>query len=228
MSKVALVFGHTSGLGCAVTKRLIKEGYEVVGIARVAADIDLPKVVSIQADLTLKDDVERVTKEIMDRYPVFDVLIYAAGALTSHDLGNLDYDASERMFRLHALAPMYIESHLLELIKANKTYVVNVTSSTLILNYPQFAEYASSKAALAKFTKDLQKELQDTCARVMDVCPAGFVSNIYRTMTGNKQERDEALQMNPDDIAGLILYILNLPKNIEIPHMFVNRKTPDY
>lgn len=224
MSKTALVFGHTSGLGKAIVARLIDDGYAVVGVARTAGVSQSPQLIGIKADLTSRDDVERVTNEIITQYPVFDVLVYAAGALTSHALDDLDYDAAERMFRLHALAPMYIESHLLDRIKENKTYVVNITSSTLIFNYPQFAEYASSKAALAKFTKDLQKELQDTGARVMDICPAGFASSIFRTMTGDKKDRDESVQMDPDDIAGLIGYIIKLPRNIEIPYLFVNRK----
>jgi len=119
---------------------------------------------------------------------------------------------------------MFIESQLLGLIKKNGTDVVNITSSALVDYYPKFAEYSSSKAAFAKFTKDLQKELQDTNARVLDVCPSGFQSNIYKVMTGDKIDRDESKQMKAEDLANLIDYVLKLPKKMELTYIYVNRK----
>lgn len=224
MPKTALVFGHTSGLGLAVSRELMTKGYKIVGVARSKSSVESDDVVSLTADISKKFDIENVVNEITQKYATFDVLVYCSGTLTSHDMGSLDYDGMEYAYKVNTYAPMYIESRLLDLIKKNGSYVVNVTSSTLMINYPQFAEYASSKAALAKFTKDLHVELKDTGARVMDICPGGFASNIYTKMSGEKNERDESKQMDPANIAGLIAYIVELPKNVEVPFLFVNRK----
>ena len=130
----------------------------------------------------------------------------------------------EHMYRVNTFAPMYIESKLFELIDSNSTYVVNIISSMLVDYYPKFVTYASTKAALAKFTQDLKKSLKDTGARVLDVSPSGFKSNIYKTMIGEKVIRDESKQMNTEDLASLIFYLVSLPKKMEASHIYIDRK----
>jgi NADP-dependent 3-hydroxy acid dehydrogenase YdfG len=70
----------------------------------------------------------------------------------------------------------------------------------------------------------LQQRLVETNSRVIDFCPSGFASNIYKSMSGEKVERDESIQMPTDKLAELMVYLLQLPKKIEISHIFVNRK----
>ncbi len=43
-------------------------------------------------------------------------------------------------------------------------------------------------------------------------------------MTGDKIDRDEAVQMRPEDLARIIEFFLALPKKIEIAHILVNRQ----
>lgn len=224
MPKKALIFGHTSGLGLSLTKSFLAKGYDIIGVSRSTSSIESNRITSLQTDLAQKSDLETLISTIRRDYADFDVLVYAAGTLTSHDFDKINYDDMEYVYRVNTFAPMLLESHLLDLIKQNETYVVNITSSTLILKYPEYAEYASSKAAFSKFTKDLHAELLPTGARVMDVCPAGFTSGIYAAMSGDHVERNENEQMNPDDIAELISTIVSLPKNIELPYVFINRK----
>jgi short-subunit dehydrogenase len=206
---------------------MLTNGYHVVGISRSAGAIKSDKLIDLQADLSKKENLQVAVKEIKQKYPVFDVLIFAAGMLTAHDIDNLNYSDMEYQYKVNVFAPMFIESQLLKNIKVNSTYVVNVTSSALIDYYPRYSEYSSSKAALAKFTADLQKSLLETGARVMDVCPGGFKSNIYKTMTGDKIDRDESKQMNAEDLAGLIAFILEMPKDIEIPYLYIKNHRVD-
>jgi len=223
-SKVALIFGHTSGLGHQLCERLLGAGYKVVGIARRTSDIASSDLTNIAADLSKETDVIRVAREIETGHAIFDALIFCAGSLTAHDLDGLDYSDMEYQFRVNLFAPMTIESRLLHMVQANGADVLNVTSSAIVDYYPKFAEYSAAKMALKKFTGDLQTHLKDTPCRVMEFCPSGFTSSIYQTMTGDKIERDESLQMRAEDLADLMVYLLQLPKNIEIASIFVNRK----
>lgn len=224
MPKIALVFGHTFGLGFSIAQKLLDEGYNVVGVARSKSSVQAEGLLNIQADLSVKEDIERVIQEIRQNHFSFEVLVYATGVLAAHSLDDLNYDDAMRMYQLHILAPMHIESHLLDFVKQNNAYVINVTSSTLVRHLPQLAEYASSKAAFARFTKQLQKELEGSGARVMDLCPSGFASNILITLLGERIERDESAQINPDDIADLVCFILKLPPKMEVSKLFINRK----
>ena len=224
MPKRALVFGHTHGLGLEITQALLNDNYHVIGISRSVSETRSSNLVNITADLSNEAEVQTAIDSIKQDHTEFSVLIFAAGTLTAHDIDKLDYAEMERSYKVNTFAPMFIESQLLDLIKKNGTDVVNVTSSALVDYYPKFAEYSSSKAALAKFTRDLQKELQDTEARVTDVCPSGFTSNIYKIMTGDKIDRDESKQMQASDLAALIIYLIKLPKIMEVSYIYVNRK----
>lgn len=222
--KTALLFGHSSGLGYALSKVLIKEGFSVIGISRRNSDLQSPHLINLQADLSDEAQIQQLCQQIQNDYPSFSVLIFAAGALTAHSIDNFVYKELERVYKVNTFAPMVIESSLLDIIKDNSADVVNITSSSLIDYYPAFAEYSSSKAAFAKFTLDLRKELKTTQCRVMDICPGGFTSNIYQAMTGDKMERDESRQMKAEDLAELIVYLLKLPKRMEVANIFIDRK----
>lgn len=225
MANLAIVFGHSSGLGLELTKIFIDKGYEVVGISHTQTPIESKQLTSIVANLLELNQLQQVVDDIKSKYSNFDTLIYSAGVLAAHDMAAINYNDIGKLYGVNTFAPMYIESQLLENIKNNGAYVVNVSSSTVEhYHYPNLAVYSSSKAALAKFTKDLEKELKGTGARVMDFCPAGFTSNIYKQMSGDKVDRDESSQMDPADLARIILAILETPRNIEIPYIFANRK----
>lgn len=223
-NKTALIFGHSSGLGHALTILMLEDGYHVVGVSRRESEITSTNLVNLQADLAKKDQIDDVIETIKNNYQQFDVLIFAAGTLTAHAIENLDYDEIERLFKVNTFAPMAIESALLPEIKNNGADIVNISTIALFNYYPAFAEYSASKAAIAKFTGDLQKELFDTPSRVIDFCPSGFTSNIYKVMTGDKVNRDESLQINASDLAELLLYTIKLPKRMEITKILINRK----
>lgn len=222
--KTAIIFGHTSGLGLEVAKSLLDKQCKVIGFARSTSILKSKLLENVQVDLIKKEEVEKAVKLIKEKYARFDYIIYCAGTLTAHNIDNLDYGEMEQLYKINVFAPMIIESKLLQLIKKNESDVVNITSSALIDYYPAFIEYASSKAALQKFTQDLQKELKETNCRVIEFCPSGFISNMYVHMTGDKVNRDESIQMPTKDVASLLVYLLELPKKMEVSYIFVNRK----
>lgn len=220
----AIIFGHTSGLGLELARQLGGRGFEILGISRSTAHVPNINITEISADLSKADDVQMTVREIRDKYSSFDIVIYAAGALTAHDIDKLDYLDIEYLYRVNVFAPMAIESALLELIEHNGADVVNVVSSSIYDFYPKFAEYSSSKVAFAKFTSDLQRRLKDSQARVTELSPSGFTSNMYTNMLGEAIQRDETKQIRVEDLAALVCYILALPKRMEVNRILVNRK----
>jgi|GEM_PF-1261720 len=222
--KTAIVCGHTSGLGYAVTEELLNKNYYVIGLARSRSKLKSKKLVNIQVDLLKKNDVITAASIISKKYSQFNSIVYCSGILTAHDIDKLDYNEMEKLYKIIVFAPMLLESKLLPLIKENSADIVNITSSALIDYYPAFAEYSSAKAAIQRFTKDLQKQLKNTKCRVIEFCPGAFASNIYKNMTGKKINRDESIQISPDEYAKVLVYILELPKIIEIPNIYIDRK----
>ncbi len=204
--KTALVFGHSSGLGKAISQR------------------PSPHLVSVQADLSNEMALTDLIDTIKKNYSSFDYLIYTAGIMLGSRWGAVCYDDMELIYKVNVLAPIFLETNLINLIKSNATTVLNATSSTTARHYPRLVPYAASKAALRKFTNDLQGELQYTNARAIDFCPGGFSSSIYKTMIGEKLKRHENQLISLDDMADLALYVLDAHPTMRIDTIFVGRK----
>jgi NAD(P)-dependent dehydrogenase (short-subunit alcohol dehydrogenase family) len=82
---VALVTGSTSGIGAAIARRLVLEGYAVILHSRSSADIgralaaELGHAVYVQADLALGLDRVRLIREAVAVWRRLDVLVNNAG-----------------------------------------------------------------------------------------------------------------------------------------------------
>ena len=84
----------------------------------------------------------------------------------------------------------------------------------------------SSKWAVRGFSANLQVELKDTRCRVVSFCPGGFASKTFEKATGHKNP-DFIFSMKAKDLAIFIKQILDLPKNMEVSEVVINRKSVD-
>ncbi len=82
--------------------------------------------------------------------------------------------------------------------------------------------YAASKWAERGYTKSLQEELADTRCRVISFCPGGIQTKMFEKYLGTDITKDSWMQ--PEDIAMFIKQILDLPKNMEVSEVVINRK----
>lgn len=220
----AIVIGHTSGLGAALTSALLAGGYEVLGVARRASAHPAPGLTELSADLSRQSDCVMVYETICRDHPAFGLLVYAAGVLSAHDIDAIDHGTLAYSYQVNTFAPICIESGLWDLIDRNGASVVNVTSSSIHDPYPRFVEYSGSKIALSKFSDDLRESLAESPARVMELCPSGFTSSMYDVMLGDKVDRDESKQIDVRDVARLIVTLVELPPRMSVDHIRIGRK----
>jgi len=221
--KKVLIFGHSSGLGLAVVKKLLENNISVAGFSRSSSGIMDDNLKEIKVDLSISNEVEKTIDIIKSDYNDFDAIIYCSGILTSHSPDEVDITEMKKLFEINFFSAVRIETELLKLIKRNEADVVNVTSSVVSEYYENYIEYNTSKVALQRFTSDLQKKLYGTKSRVIEFRPGGFRSNIYKNMLGDKINRNESEQMNPKDLADIIYFILNLPKKVNIKSIYIDK-----
>jgi NADP-dependent 3-hydroxy acid dehydrogenase YdfG len=108
-------------------------------------------------------------------------------------------------------------------IKKDGADIVNVSSSVGTKAYESQTAYGASKWAMRGFSANLQLELKKTPCRVISFCPGGFISNLVKNFNG--QEIDDPQNwMSARDVAKCIKQILELPKNMEVSEIILNRK----
>lgn len=220
--KTIILTGASSGLGAAIGKLCVKNGINVIAVCRTKPDYECD---FIKTDLRYEESVLESCDIIKREYKEFDALINCAGIISIKNLDNLNYKEIEKVYRINSIAPVVIISNLLPLIKANGADILNVASimGTLFDVESDSLTYSASKWAMRGASFNLEKELYNTPCRVITFNPGGMNTQLFRNC-------DESLRnitkgwMDPNDIADIVLYILNLPKQIEITEITITRK----
>ncbi len=217
--KTAIITGASDGLGLKISEKLLKNGWKIIGLSRTKPNLDIEY---IKTDLTKESDINNAINKIKERYSLFDCLINCAGIMSVQKMKDLDYSEIDNLFKINVLTPIKLTSGLIENIKANESDIVNVGSTVGFKAYKDQCAYGSSKWALRGVTENLQLELKGTKCRVIGFNPGGFKSRIFEKATGIKPNLDA--YMDPEHLANLLVYLLEMPKTLEVSQIIINRK----
>jgi NAD(P)-dependent dehydrogenase (short-subunit alcohol dehydrogenase family) len=200
--RICLVTGATSGIGAVTALELARRGDTVLVVgrnpARCAATVahlrrqtGNPAVEALVADLSSRQDVRRLAREVQDRFPRLDVLLNNAGALFLKR--RLSVDGIEMTFALNHLGYFLLTGLLLDRLKASApARVINVASAAHrrttmnfddlqgVRSYRGFRAYCQSKLANLLFTYELARRLEGTGVTVNALHP-GVVATRFGT-----------------------------------------------
>ncbi len=198
--KVCVITGTTSGVGYVTSQRLASYGAHVVMVVRnrekgekVREEIENTyhtKCDLLIADFSAFEDVHRVAKQLINRYPKIDVLILNAGTFlqrkTFTDVG------IETTFHVNHLSPFLLISLLKEkLISSSPSRILTINSeghrfSTVHIDdlnykrhlYTGLIGYGASKTAQLLTMQKFAKELEGTGVTINSMHPGEVKSNI--------------------------------------------------
>lgn len=203
-----------------IAKVYLENWYEVIGISRNKPNLN---IIHLKTDLTQEEDIEKTTKIIKDKYWDFEVLINCAWMMIVEELEELSYTNTEKLMKLNVIAPMIFTSKLMKNIKKNSSDIVNVASTVgTTKSCKKQCAYSASKIAVKWITENFQLELKESQSRVMGFNIWWFKSAFFEKATWIKVDLSKF--MNAQDIAQFIKQILDLPKNMEVSEIVINRK----
>ncbi len=188
--KLALVTGAGSGIGRATAVALGDAGARVV-----AVDIDEARVESIAAELGSKcalarrvdvsnrDQMRELAREVHDRFGALGVLVNNAGV--AHSGGILDSRIEDWDWTIgvnlwgvihgcHFFVPRMVEG-------GQGGHVVNVASAFGLFAAPHVAPYCTTKFAVVGLSESLRGELAPHGIGVSTICPGVIATDIIRT-----------------------------------------------
>lgn len=214
-----IITGGSEGLGLELCRLLHEKGETAVSLSRKPPPDSSEH---IKVNLTEEEEIEKAAEIIKRKYPKFKAIINCAGILHLHKPESIKYNEAEYLFKLNVLAPMILTSRIHKLILKNEADIVNVASTIGTKAYSEQAAYGASKWAMRGLTKNQQLEFHGTKTRVIGFNPGGFKSRIFEKATGRKINLDGF--MEPKELAKTILFILDLPKDMEVSEITINRK----
>jgi uncharacterized protein len=216
-----IITGASDGLGRELAKLYIAEGKHVISLSRNESESG---VEHIETDLRDELAIEKVAKIINTREEAIEALINCAGVLSIEKLDQLTVEEIDKVLETNVKAPLLLTSRLIHKIKVDGADIVNVASTVGLKGYADQAAYGASKWAMRGFSANLQTELKDTPCRVISYCVGGFKSKLFEKATGIDNTTTKGEWMDAKDVAICLKQLLDLPKNMEVSEIIINRK----
>jgi NAD(P)-dependent dehydrogenase (short-subunit alcohol dehydrogenase family) len=176
--KRALVTGGTKGMGEAIVRRLAAGGATVATTARSALPEGQAVELFVQADISTREGVDKVVREVRDRLGGVDILVNNVGGSSAPGGGVLALDDEDWQDTINAnlFAAVRLDRGLLPGMLERRSGVI-IHISSIQRRLPLFEAtlaYAAAKAALTTYSKGLSKEVGPRGVRVNTVAP-GFI-----------------------------------------------------
>lgn len=224
----SIVTGAATGLGKAMAGALAEMGSHIV-----IADLNQPsaeqaaeairsdhgvQVLTIRADVTRPDDVNRIVEQTVDAFGKIDVLINNAGIVRNAKAEELSLEDWRDVINVN-LTGVFLMAQAVGrvMIRQQKGSIINISSmSGIIVNTPQGqCSYNASKAGVIALTKSLAAEWAPYGIRVNTIAPGYMKTELTRKFFDQGGDITERwMQMTPmgrpgvpDDLAGIAVYL---------------------
>lgn len=197
--KIALITGGGTGIGLDIAKKYVEEGAYVYitgrrenklqeAVSTIGKNIDY-----VVADVTKKEDMEKVAEKIKNEKGKLDILIANAGVGNYIAIEDVTLEEFNRVMYTNVLGTYYCAQVCLPLMKEGSTIILN-TSVTASLGLPNFSLYIAAKSAMKSFIHTWTNELRDRKIRVNALAPGIIPTDAAGKELGRDPQKEKELQ----------------------------------
>jgi NAD(P)-dependent dehydrogenase (short-subunit alcohol dehydrogenase family) len=224
--KIALITGGSRGLGEIMARAYVENGAKVYITARKADTCNalakelsaIGECISIPADLSRMEEIDRLAGEMRKREGHLDILVNNAGASWGVQFNEFPEQGWDKVMDLNVKSVFFLTQRLIALLEAAATpdawsRVINIGSIEGIRTmHLEAYSYAASKAAVNHLTRLMAKFLAPRHIAVNGIAPGYFPSKMTDALEEEgAREVTEGAPMKrmgrPIDIAGVALYL---------------------
>ncbi len=211
-----LITGVSSGIGHAVTERLLRDNRKVLGISRTKPKqsvLDHSHFEFLSVDLSDLENLERQLPQLSDAHSNVSSIVLSAGYGRFGNLEEFSFRQIQDLINTNLTAQIMLTRAFLPRLKANhhQSDIVFIGSESVLSGGRRGAVYTAAKSGLHGFAASLRKECASTNVRVSLVVLGMVRSGFYDDAEFTHGEQIENY-VEPDDVADAVSMILNLRK----------------
>ncbi|KAK3710096.1 hypothetical protein LTR37_010527 [Vermiconidia calcicola] len=235
--KVAVVTGASSGIGAAVAVALAREGCHIALAARRTEALESVKrrlvvregkVITKQTDVTSADQVNSLLRTAENELGPVDILVSCAGVMyftmmsNAENLGQweqtVDVNCKGLLHCLTSTVPAMLER--------GTGHIVAISSDAGRKVFPGLGVYSASKMFVEGTLQALRLETAGKGLRITSVQPGNTATDLLNMSTDAEAvkqfgEPSGAAILDPDDVAGAIVYALKQPDHVAVNEVLI-------
>ncbi|XP_072173134.1 dehydrogenase/reductase SDR family member 11-like [Diadema setosum] len=235
VGKVALVTGASVGIGAATATALVRQGMTVVGCARnmdkikviqkeLEAESATGRLHAIQCDLTKRDQISAMFREIRRQHKLVHVCINNAGLCFDGSLVNGSPADWQTMLDVNIMALCICTQESIKMMKDNgfdDGHIIHLGSmSGHRVSGHRF--YSGTKFMVRGLTEALRKDLREmnSSIRVTEISPGAveteFHPRLLREDPATCDFYKKIPTMQAEGIADEVIHVLQRPPSVEV------------
>jgi NAD(P)-dependent dehydrogenase (short-subunit alcohol dehydrogenase family) len=220
-SKVAIVTGGASGLGLAITTKLVENEIKTIIIGRNETNLkkvadSLGKFCSYKVfDLQDLKGIPQLVGEIVKEHGKIDILVNNAGINQKKQFLEVTDEDFQNIIQTNTTSVFAISREVLRfMLKAESGSIINISSMAARYGIPYVISYTAAKSAIEGMTKAMAVELSPKGIRVNCVAPGFIATNMSAKALDSDLERKQKVMSRtpmgklgePADVAEAVYY----------------------
>ena len=170
MKKTIFITGAAKRIGKEIALCFSEMGWNIIihynsskNDAQVLADeingTNSDSAITVQGNLDVKEDVEKVINEVRDAFPTIDLLINNASTFYPTPIEDISEEHWDKLVGSNLKGPLFLIKGLKDKLKESKGSIINITDTNLSKGVANYSIYSAAKAGLESITKGLAREL---------------------------------------------------------------------
>ncbi|BBB90636.1 MAG TPA: SDR family oxidoreductase [Methylomusa anaerophila] len=180
--KVWYVTGASKGLGLALVKKLITNGYKVAATSRnleelkqAVGDVAKDQFLPLQVDLTSHQSITQSINETQQTFGTVDVVLNNAGYGIGGAVEELSDSEILSSFNVNVFGPIHVIQSVLPVMRKQKSgHIINISSIAGFAPHTGWSIYAATKYSIMGLSEVLADDVKSLGIKVTVVAPGGF------------------------------------------------------
>ena len=168
---------------------------------------------TVQGNLDVKEDVQKILNEVNDAFPSIDLLINNASTFYPTPIDEISEDHWEKLIGSNLKGPLFLIQGLKKNLKKSNGSIINITDTNLTKGVANYSIYSAAKAGLEAITKGLARELAPEI-KVNAIAPGAMLEPPDVTWT--EEQKNKVIENIPlkrmgseKDIANAVKFLAN-------------------
>ncbi|MEM9368049.1 MAG: SDR family oxidoreductase [Planctomycetota bacterium] len=237
--KVVAITGGGTGIGAGIAKVLAESGAKVtIGGRRaetlqaVAEAVASPTPIRTQTiDVADNESIQSFFDGVQSDVGPVDILVNSAGInIVKRTMAEMDPDEWDRVLRINATGAYRCMTHVLPgMRERGDGLIINISSvaGKRAITLGGVA-YCASKFAMTALGTAAANEVKDEGVRITSVYPGEVNTPILENRPSPVSDDHKASILQPEDIAGVVLSICQLPPRACVPEIVIKPTKQDW